>query len=165
MRGILPVLVILATASIALAQNPAVIMARACVGEVGFGAPDQLCAAISFVHIKRARRQGLRPARMASIYSRAVRSPQSSRIWVNELTPHGVAPAHWPAANWERAQARFRELVRLNGRILAGRVDDPCPNSLHYGSSRLDPVPEGFEIDTTCPVNGAQVFYRRAVSQ
>ena len=178
---------------------------RSCVGEVGWRAPDETCAAMAWIHAKRAKRVGVSLTTMIRAYSVAVRRPRSRprptstsrpetvilgnvlpaaqaapashpvrprssydastrRRWVQELTLTGSAPDSWPVhlrRAWPRYQARLREIHGVVERVVAGQVEDPCPDALHYGGP-MDSTPRRHEPDPACSFSDtAQVFYRQ----
>lgn len=104
--------------------------ARACVGETGFE-DAETCAAMTYVHLRRARAAGVRLGTMARLYSSALRRPR--RLWVLHLRDSARAPLHWPRARWSRGRAGFRRMVETVRGVVSGEVADPCPGAIHYG--------------------------------
>jgi len=116
-------------------RHASLTLARMCAGETG---PRDLtvCAAQVGVIARRAARRGISMSTMARLYSAALRRP--SRAWVPLLTG-GARPVGFPrTASWRRYRGAFRSLEQSTQDQLAGRVDDPCPAALHFGSLHLD---------------------------
>ena len=143
--------------------SPAIIHARACVGELGWRAPDEACVAIVGVHRRRSALTGASPEQVARVYSRALRSPPSPRRWVRQLHDRPTAPAAWPIGpSWAAARARFAQIVDVAREALSGTRPEACPGAVHYGGL-MDGTPSGHEEACRWRVGrGAQVFYRRA---
>jgi hypothetical protein len=142
---------------------PEVIHARACVGELGWSAPDEACVAIVEVHRRRAALTGLSPESVAVRYSAALRRPPRHRAWVRELADRSEAPRSWPSGpSWARARERFSALVNVARDALTAEPETVCPGALHYGGA-MDSVPSGHEEACRWAIGrGAQMFYRRA---
>lgn len=87
------------------------------------------------------------------------------RQWLSELSRTGEAPSAWPShlrRAWPRYRTRFREVYDLVERVVAGEIEDPCPNATFYGGP-MDSPPTGHVPDEECVFSGtAQIFYRRA---
>lgn len=141
---------------------PEVVHARACVGELGWSAPDEACVAIVEVHRRRAALTGMSPESVAKRYSAALRRPPSHRAWVRELADRSEAPRGWPrVASWTAARARFAALVNVAREALDSDAE-VCPGALHYGGL-MDSIPTGHEEACRWRIGrGAQVFYRRS---
>lgn len=90
------------------------------------------------------------------------------RQWLSELSRTGEAPSAWPnhlRRAWPRYRTRFREVYDLVERVVAGEIEDPCPNATFYGGP-MDSPPAGHEPDPECAFEGtAQLFYRRSSGQ
>lgn len=150
------------------------IHAAACVGELGWAAPDEACAALVEVHVARAR--DTTPEVVAQRFSQALRNPPPDRAWVPELisATSSRAPRSWPArlpwAPWRMASLHRYEAVATS--VLSGERPIVCPDCINYGGL-MDAQPPGTEevrrfVLRSCEgqrrcVPRAQIFYRRAV--
>ena len=146
-----------------LDRGAALTGARMCVGETGWADYDA-CTAQLGVIARRAARRGLSFSRQAELYSRALRSPQPSRLWVPHLRDAPVAPQSWAGASWGAKRSLFADLLHHVESVLAGEVEDTCPQSEHFGGwmdshrMRAGWVRVCADVDTTAPV---QRFWRR----
>ena len=152
-----------------LGPDPELWQARSCVGEAGFD-DLEVCTAMAFVHLRRARLLGRSVVDMVRAYSSPVKG-RTARSWVMMLHPTRPEPRGWPSRlPYARTQRRFEPVLRHVERVFAGVVPDPCAATepLHYGGPRwMDgPSPTGFREDPTCvPRPGqrrAQRFHVRA---
>jgi hypothetical protein len=110
-------------------------LARACVGEAGWDSADSgECAAVTFVHLKRARDTGADPARTVQKYSAALKT--GKHTWIRGLSLDGRRPKTFPRnLNWDAVHApRWQKVLDTVRGILDGRILDPCPESEIYGS-------------------------------
>ncbi|MEM1414508.1 MAG: hypothetical protein AAGH15_06395 [Myxococcota bacterium] len=140
------------------------LQARSCYAEVATHL--DACAAIVFVHKKRAELRRMPERTMVRLYSQPMRSRTGPRRWVHLLRAEGRAPGGWPSRySWRQTQNRFRPVYEHVGKIMRGEVEDPCPEALHYGGPQwLDgDAPTGFELDPACELAGTeQRFFRRS---
>jgi hypothetical protein len=142
-------------------EDPALIHARACVGELGWRAPDEACSAIVEVHMRRAALRGWRPETVARLYSAALRRPPRGRMWVPQLRPGRRPPMAWPGLPWARYERRLREIVEVVRGTLDGEAPESCPDAVHYGGA-MDAVPTGHvEACRWAIGRGSQRFYAR----
>jgi hypothetical protein len=133
-------------------EDPALDHARACVGELGWRAPDDACAAIVEVHVRR----GVR----ARSYSAALRRPPRHRAWVPQLDVGRAPPMAWPRAlPWARHERRFVDVLEVVRQTLAAERPEACPGAMHYGGL-MDATPAGHvEVCRWTVGRGAQVFF------
>jgi len=137
--------------------------ARLCVGETGFR-DHETCAAMIGVIARRAARRDVCFSRMATLYSRALRSPQPGRRWVPLLHDAPEPPQFWAGASWGFYRPQFAAMIAHVRSVLAGDVGDPCPSAEHFGGHmdshrmRSGWVRVCDDIDTTRPV---QQFWSR----
>ena len=140
-----------------LDRNAALTGARMCVGETGWTDVDACTAQIGII-ARRAARRGVSFSRMAELYSRALRSPQANRRWVPHLHDAPDLPPNWTGASWGLKRPLFANLLRHVESVLAGEVEDTCPDASHFGgwmdSHRMRDgwVRVCSEVDTTSPV-------------
>jgi hypothetical protein len=138
--------------------------ARACVGEVGWRAPLEACAAMVWIHVKRAGLTGRTVTAMTRAYSKAVRRPPRHRAWVPQLALQARPPVAWPPhldEAWPSYRDRFEAVLEHVRAVLRGEVSDPCPSAGHYGGP-MDSTPTAHEEDPACQIEGTrQRFFRR----
>lgn len=133
-------------------------LARMVAGETG---PDDLLVASAQVGViaRRAATRGVSLSTMASQYSAALRRP--ARPWILELADAERPPSFPRRASWRSFRVRFRILLRHIEAQIAGDIEDPCPDAVHFGSLRLD----GHRMsawDRVCPeVHSRQAFWGR----
>jgi len=152
--------------------TPARVHAAACVGELGWTAPDDACASMVEVHVARA--GAVRPETVALRFSAALRRPPRHRRWVPQLmtATRRQAPAAWPErlpwASWRMDALERYEAVAAA--VLAGERAPACPGCVDYGGLMDEPAPHleevrRFVVRSCEGLRGcrpaAQVFYRR----
>jgi hypothetical protein len=138
--------------------------ARSCVGEVGWD-DRQTCIAMTYVHMKRARRHGVPLVWMILQYSSPVSTRAVRRSWVQHLRMDTRRGSHWPARlPWLRSWRQFHwsASIKLVQEVYAGMHEDPCPDAIHYGSRRYDRVmdPSRF-YEVQCLPGSGQIMYGR----
>lgn len=132
-------------------------LAQMCAGEAR---PTDLDACTAMVHVirRRALARGVSISSHARAYSAVFRG---SRPWLLELDARGRRPASWPPASWGRYRPQWMDLLAHVRAVLAGEIEDPCPDAVHFGSLRLD----GHRMrdwDRVCPdVHDGQAFWGR----
>lgn len=133
-------------------RDPARLHAAVCVGELGWRASDEACAAIVAVHVRLADRRGVSPERVARAYSAALRRPPAHRRWVAGLPASSESrrPEGWPRRiRWAPHRDQYLRYVAAAESALAehrasGDVS-VCPGAVHYGST-ADGRPTGHEL-------------------
>lgn len=102
--------------------TPALILllARLCVSETGWNAPNE-CRAIVHVVRTRAEIRGTSIASMARAYAPGLTRPRTPRQqWIAALHPDQRAPKTWPrGASWERHRVRLQALAVVVADALA----------------------------------------------
>ena len=126
--------------------------ARVCFAEASWRYDD--CSALLYVVTRRWEQAGGAWLDMLKRYA-AVGNPSTERQHRIALYPWGDVPG-WPRAH-NRRWAELRAYVVAWG---AGKVPDPCPTAVHWGSP-TDRAPTGTVL-ARCSVVTANVFYARA---
>ena len=104
---------------------PAIVLARVCAKEAGFGGFAD-CPPIAAVLLKVGRGDVVRGARL---HSRRVFDPVAlrHRPWIAYLRGDGAQPTGWPAnVSWRNQRPRWLRLVALARGVLDGPGEAPC---------------------------------------
>lgn len=146
-------------------DDPARVHAAACVGELGWNAPDDACAAIVEVHVRRAAMRGhTHHDAVARTFSQAIRRPPPHRLWVPQLIRPGI-PRAWPRhLSWRRHEARFAHYLEVVRATLEGERVTACPGATNYGGLMDTPAEGLVEVCRWSIGRGAQVFYAPAAA-
>lgn len=113
--------------------DPALLIARSCVGEAGFGSAETgECVAIAHVYRKRAEMYGRDISWIARRYSAAIKS--GGRLWVRSLNRDGRRPRGWPQhLDWDDYRGQWWTVVDQVDAWFRGEHPDPLPTAEHYG--------------------------------
>lgn len=143
-------------------EHAAVTSARACWGESREDVAT--CAAQTHAMMRRAEQSGRTLVAQWWAYSNALKRAATRRPWLLEMRDADTPPRGWElaGASWSVVRPLFACLVDVARGVIEGRIPDPCGGRpMHFGSCRLDGVPDGFRR-TECLRRSPQCFYERA---
>jgi len=112
-------------------------LARSCIGEAMWdGHKTGECAAIWHIYKKRMKPSGLSLYEVTRKYSAATKWQKGKHNpWLLHLYRDCDEPEKWPdALKWERYKDDCRGTMALAVVFLQGKIDDPTPKAMHYGS-------------------------------
>lgn len=118
----------------AMAEDPALWLARVAVAESSWSSPADR-AAIWHVLARRADRLGWSIPAMVRQYSSPIRRGE----WPRGLDASGRRPPGFPPRlSWEAHRPRWEAILEEARAFLRGEVPDPCPDAQHFGDRAGD---------------------------